>query len=144
MLLWNCSSQFYKSTPKEFSTQERIEKAKGFAVQFLGKCNNKDYSEIQGFDIDVNIKKDLTPENLKKACEKKLEKTGKIIIGNFNNAITPNHPADYMDLFVFDAKYEKSDSTKYIVVGVYRDKDFISGMSFVKTPKPVMKINFGK
>lgn len=124
--------------------EKRINKAKGFAEQFLGKCNNKDYSEIQGFDIDVNTKKELKPENLKKTCEKKLEKTGKITIGNFNNAITPNHPADYIDFFVFDAKYEKSDSIKYIAVGVYRDKDFILGMGFVKTPKPVMKINFGK
>lgn len=140
----SCASDFYKRTPEKFATQERINKAKGFAEQVFGKCSNKDYSEIQGFDIDVNTKKDFGPENLKKFCEELSKKTGTITIGKFNRAITPNSPKDFMDYMVFDAKYEKNDTVKYAVVSLYRDKDFIYKVNLVSTPKPVIRINFRK
>ncbi|WP_333851282.1 hypothetical protein [Epilithonimonas sp.] len=144
MLFCSCASDFYKPTPEKFATQERISKIKGFAEQFFNKCNNKDYSEIQGYNIDINTKKDLAPENLKKLCEKLLEKTGKITVGKFNNSITPNRPSDFMDLMVFDAKCENNDSIKYAVVSLYRDKDFIYKINLSKTPKPVIRVNFRK
>lgn len=144
MLFCSCASDFYKPTPEKFATQERINKTKGFAEQFFDKCNNKDYSEIQGYNIDVNTKKDLAPENLKKVCEKLLEKTGKIAIGKFNNAITPNHPSDFMDVMIFDAKCESNDSVKYAVVSLYRDGDFMYKINLSKSPKPVIRIHLGK
>lgn len=140
MLFCSCASEVYKTLPKEYTTKERIDKAKGFAEEFFGKCNNKDYSEIQGYDIDVNLKKEFTPEKFEKGCVKISEKLGKVTIGEFNNAMTFTRPADYSDMIVFKAKSEKSDSVKFVVVNLYRDKDFIKGIKLSYTPTP--KIHF--
>lgn len=142
-LLWNCAPKYFLPLPKKNSSKERINKAKGFAEYFLNKCNAKDYSEIVGYDLDVNTRKfDFTSEKIEEKCKKINERYGKVTVGELNNAITYSRPTDYYDYFVFKSKLEKTDSLRYVVVGLYRDKDFIGGdliISSVTTPKIVRK-----
>lgn len=141
LLLSSCASQFYKTLPKEYASKERIEKAKGFAEQFLNKCYTKDYTEIHGYEIDASLKRKMfNPEKLKETCEKTIEKMGNITIGEFNNALTLTRPTDFTDLMVFKAKAEKNDSVKFIVVGLYRDKDFIYGIRLADRATPKIRI----
>lgn len=142
LLLCSCSSMIYKDTPKEYLPKERIEKAKNFAEAFFNKCKNNDYTEFQGFDIDINYKKGLASDELKKKCEKISARAGEISLGEFNNSITASHPIDYMDLLFFKAKSSTNDSVKYVAVGLYRDKDFIYGITLTNrsTPKIHYKI----
>lgn len=140
-LLWNCSPQFFKPVPKEFATQDRINKAKGFAKYIFNKCDTKDYSEIQGYDIDTGLKSSrFTSEKLIKSCEKLSEKYGKITVGELYNTITFTQPADFSDLMIFNAKSEKKDSVKYVVIDIYRDRDYIKDIYFMNKSKPKVHI----
>lgn len=135
LLLSSCGSQYYKTLPKEYATQERIEKAKGFAEQIFGKCKNKDYSEVQGFDIDATAKRRaFTPAKIEYYCKKFNEKYGAISVEKYHSAITSIRPIDYSDTFIYKIKTEKSDSIKYILVGLFRDKDFVH--AFILSQKP--------
>ncbi len=149
MVVWvlcGCNPTVYKTLPKQYSTKERLDKAKGFAQQFFEKCDKKDYSEIKGNDIDVNFKKEFTSENLEKRCEKFSKKFGKITVGEFNNAITFTRPADFSDWFFFNVKAERTDSLKFVVVSLYRDKDFVKGLSLMDTatPKIRRRVKYGQ
>ena len=144
LLLFSCSSMVYKPTPKENLTKERIEKAKKFADTFFNKCKNNDYTEFQGFDIDINYKKGLASDELKKKCENLSARAGEISVGEFNNSITANHPMDYADLLVFNAKSSTNDSVKYVAVGLYRDKDFIYGITLTNRSTPKIHVRLIK
>ncbi len=139
-ILTNYNAQYFKKLPKKFMTSDRINKAESFAKLFFKKCDLKDYSEIQGYDFDVNSKKNyFTSEKIEKNCKKIAESYGKVIIGKTHNAITPTRLNDYIDYFVIDARTEKNDSVKYVVVSLYRDKDFIYTLNFSGQPYPIIR-----
>ncbi len=137
LLLWNCMPKYFLPLPQKNASNERIDKARSFAEYYYNKCNTKDFSEIQGFVMDINTKKfGFSPEEIEKYCTKKTGRYGKITVGEFNKAITVARPTDFYDYFIFKANLEKSDSLKYIVVGLFRDKDIIGGMRFTGTANP--------
>ncbi|WP_300675024.1 hypothetical protein [Soonwooa sp.] len=143
ILLTSCSSWAYKPTPKEHLSKERIALAKSFAQEFIRKCENKDYTPLVGFNLDFNLNAILQKEEeFKKQCEKHEAKYGKVIVGDYHSAITPNTPRDYSDFIVFNMTSEKKDSLKYMAVMVYRDKDYLAGFTLVKTPAPKFKFKF--
>ena len=131
--LSGCISR-YNNMPSKNNTPERQALAKGFAENFYAKCAKKDYSEITGFNIDVNMKKSFTPEKIKAICETSEKRFGKLEVGDLYAAKTTVYPSDFYDLFVFNIKTEKNDSIKYLRMGMTRDKDYINTFYLSKTP----------
>lgn len=138
MFLWNCTPKYYLTLPKKYETKERIDKAKNFAEYFLDKCNKKDYSEINGFVMDVNTKKfKYSPEIIEKECEKINDKFGNVLVRDFYASKTRLRPTDFYDYFIFKTKLEKTDSIKYVRIEMYRDKDVIAGLALLSNPYPI-------
>lgn len=127
----------YNNMPAKNNTQARQTLAKSFADNYFSKCEKKDYSEIIGFNMDVNMKNYFSQERNKTVCESFEKKYGKIEIGSLNSAKTNVYPSDFYDLFVFNIKTEKNDSVKYLRIGMTRDKDFIN--TFYLSTKPYNK-----
>ena len=124
----------YNNMPTKNNTQARQTLAKDFAENFFSKCQKKDYSEISGFNIDVNMKNYFSPERNKTVCESFEKKYGKLEIGSLYAAKTNVYPSDFYDLFVFNIKTEKNDSVRYLRVGMTRDKDYINTFYLSTTP----------
>lgn len=124
----------YNNMPAKNNTQARQTLAKSFAENFFSKCGKKDYSEITGFNMDVNMKNYFSQERNKTVCESFEKKYGKVEIGSLYAAKTNVYPSDFYDLFVFNVKTEKNDSVKYLRVGMTRDKDYINTFYLSKTP----------
>lgn len=146
MFLCNCSTKYYicnyDRIPKEFATKERIDKAKSYAEYFFNKCDTKDYSEIQDFELDINTKRYLSPEGIEARCKKINEKYGKITVGELYKMKAASFPKNFRDYFVFKAKMEKTDSLKYVVVQSYRDKNLVVERLFITSnlfPKKIKK-----
>lgn len=134
--LSSCSTSrpYYKALSSENNTKERQNLAKSFAQQFYAKCEKQDYSEIQGFNMDVNFKQKFSSEFIEKVCQSSDRKFGKITIGNLYSAKTRTYPENYLDFFEFNIKTEKSDSVKFVRLGLTRDKDFFSAFVISKEP----------
>jgi len=128
----NTSRPYFKNLEATYNTKERQNLAKNFAEQFYAKCENQDYSELQGFNMDVNFKKKLSSETIEKICKISDKKFGKITIGNLYNAKTRTFPKDFMDYFEFNIKTEKKDSVKFVRLGLTRDQDFFSSFFMTK------------
>ncbi len=136
-ILWNCAPKYFLPLPKKNASKERIDKARSFAEYIFEKCNKQDYSEIIGFPMDVNTKKFyFSPEKIGIECKKINDKYGNVHVGEFYDATTRARPTNFYDYFIFKAKLEKSDSIKYINVGLYRDKDVIGGLKFASEAYP--------
>ena len=127
----------YNNMPSKNNTSARQNLAKSFAENFYAKCAKKDYSEITGFNMDVNMKNYFSPEKIKTVCENSDKKYGKIEIGSLYAAKTNVYPTDFFDLFVFNIKTEKNDSIKYLRMGMTRDKDYFQ--VFYISTKPYNK-----
>lgn len=127
----------YNNMPTKNNTQARQTLAKSFAENFYAKCAKKDYSEITGFNMDINMKNYFSPEKIKTVCENIDKKYGKIEIGSLYAAKTNVYPKDFSDLFVFNIKTEKNDSIKYLRMGMTRDKDYFQ--IFYISTKPYNK-----
>ncbi len=137
MFFWSCAPKYFVPLPKKNASKERIDKAKSFADSFFDKCNKKDYSEINGFVMDVNTKKFyFSPEKIEIECKKINDKYGNVFVSEFFDATTLVRPTDYYDYFIFKTKLEKSDSIKYVSVGFYRDKDIIGGLKLSSNAYP--------
>ncbi len=136
MSLSSCINR-YENMPSKNNTVERQKLARSFAENFYAKCEKKDYSEITGFNIDVNMKNYFSPERIKTVCEKSEKNYGKIDIGSLYAAKTNVYPSDFSDLFVFNVKTEKNDSVKYLRMGMTRDKDYFQ--VFYISTKPYNK-----
>lgn len=127
-------TNLYENLPSKNNTAERQALAKSFAENFYGKCAKKDYSEITGFNMDVNMKNYFTSEKIKTVCENHEKRFGKVEIGDLYAAKTIAYPADFSDLFVFNIKAEKNDSIKYLRMGLTRDKDYFNVFYISKKP----------
>lgn len=132
--LSSCNRPWFNTLPLEYNTKERQDLAKSFAENFYSKCDKKDYSEIQGFNIDVNMNRHFSSEKIEKICKSSQERLGKINIGNLYSAKTRAYPSDYLDFFEFYVTTEKNDSIRYLRIGLTRDKDYFNTFLLTKSP----------
>lgn len=66
---------------------------KKFALEFISKCANKDYSKFQNFIIDKRFTK--LNDNIKESCEKINRVDGKVEIKGFNSSYSNNYTKDF-------------------------------------------------
>ena len=77
----SCASKYRPDLKGKAKSAERIKLVKNFATEYFAKCEKQDYSEFQGYKMDVNLKKKLDPESFKKSCEYYNSRYGTITIG---------------------------------------------------------------
>lgn len=124
ILLGNCSSR-YTTVSLNKIDKERKEIVQNFAETYLKKCENKDYSEFVGFNISTKLQAKLVSDSLKRSCSYINYKNGKVKIEKLVSAHSPNYPKNFVDVFNFKLKTEKSAEPVYLHVGMYRDQNFI-------------------
>lgn len=120
----NCNSRNSAVSLSKMS-QERKQIAQNFAETFLKKCSDKDYSEITGFNISKRFQLRLSSDSLKKTCERIDRMNGKVTIEELVSAHSPNSPKDFIDVFNFKIKQEKSPTQYYLHLGMYRDQNYL-------------------
>lgn len=123
-LLGSCNSR-YSAVPSGKITSERKKIAQDFIETYLKKCENRAYSELEGFNISNRFQKKLSPDSIKKTCAALYHRNGKITVEKFVSAHTINSPRDFMDVFNFKIKTEKSTKPVYFHLGMYRDQNYI-------------------
>lgn len=131
--LSSCYSSF-KNLPAKNNSKERQALTKSFAENFFSKCEKQDYSEITGFNMDVNLKRFFSPSKIESICKSNQEKYGKITIGSLKVAKTRLRPADFQDYFIYNMKTEKNDSVRYVSLSLTRDQDYFNAFRIVKEP----------
>ena len=81
-VLGSCSSR-YTTVSLSKIDKERKEIAQNFVETFLEKCQNKDYSEFEGFNIAKKFQAKLAPDSLKKTCNYINYKNGKDAVTHY-------------------------------------------------------------
>ncbi len=125
----SCTSKYRPDLKGKAKSPERIKLVKNFATDYFAKCEKQDYSEFQGYKMDVNFKNKLSPENFKKSCEYYDSKYGTITVGELSEAKSNYSPKDFLDYFIFKAKASKSDSVQAVRVNIYRDNNMMERIS---------------
>ena len=123
-LLASCNSR-YSVVPLSKMSAERKQVATTFVETYLKKCENKDYSDFQGFNISKKFQAKLSGDSLKKSCDYINYKNGKVTLEKLVSAHTPNSPKDFLDVLNFKVKTEKSSEPVYLHLGMYRDQNYI-------------------
>ncbi len=131
--LSSCYSSF-ATLPSKYNTKQRQDLTRNFAENFFSKCEKKDYSEITGFNMDVNLKGYFSPSKIESICKSNEEKYGKITVGSLKVAKTKLRPADFQDYFIYNMTTEKNDSVRYVSMSVTRDQDYFNAFRIVKEP----------
>ena len=129
MILQNCASKYRPDLKGKNRSEERIKLVRNFAVDYFSKCEKKDYSEMQGYKMDINLKNKLTPESFQKSCEYYDNKYGIVTIGTLKSAKSNYSPKDFLDYFIFSAKGSKNDSVQSVRVNIYRDNNMFERIS---------------
>ena len=124
ILLGSCNSRYIAVSLSKFNI-ERKQIGQNFVKTYLEKCENKDYSEFEGFNISKKFQTKLSPDSLKKSCNYLSYKNGKITVGKLVSAHTANSPKDFLDVLNFEIKTEKSAKPMYLHLGMYRDQNYI-------------------
>lgn len=130
ILFGSCSSEL--NLKGKDKSEERVQLAKNFANDFFSKCEKKDYSEMQGYKVDVNLKNKLSSEKIKTNCEYYQEKYGTIKVGKLCDAKTYYNQKNFLDYFTFYAKGSKNDSLQFVKVNIYRDDNMFQGIIIPK------------
>ncbi len=125
----SCASKYRPDLKGKAKSAERIKLVKNFATEYFAKCEKQDYSEFQGYKMDVNLKKKLDPESFKKSCEYYNSRYGTITIGELSEAKSNYSPKDFLDYFIFKARASKSDSVQAVRVNIYRDNNMLERIS---------------
>jgi len=125
----SCASKYRPDLKGKNRSAERIKLVKNFAIDYFAKCKKQDYSEFQGYKMDVNFKNKLSPESFRKSCEYYESKYGTITIGELSEAKSNYSPKDFLDYFIFKAKASKSDSVQAVRVNIYRDNNMLERIS---------------
>lgn len=125
----SCTSKYRPDLKGKAKSPERIKLVKNFATDYFAKCEKQDYSEFQGYKMDVNFKNKLSPENFKKSCEYYNSKYGTITVGELSEAKSNYSPKDFLDYFIFKAKGSKNDSVQAVRVNIYRDNNMLERIS---------------
>lgn len=123
--LTSCST-YYDTIPLSRVSEERKNVAQNFAQTIFTKCQNKDYSEIEGFNISKRFQKYIVTDSLKRNCDWIEKKFGANIgIDHLASVRTAKRPSDFLDVFSFELKSDKATKPVYLHLGLYRDKNFV-------------------
>lgn len=131
------AQSFYKKISDKNINTERQTIAKNFIQEFLNKCENKNYTSFEKFNVAKKFEMFLD-EKLESICKKNDEELGKIELLDFDSAHLNKYSInkDPYELFVFNAKTEKNPDLKYLSVWIYQDRNYISGLVITKE-KPI-------
>ncbi|MFB0967687.1 MAG: hypothetical protein QMB15_09585 [Cloacibacterium sp.] len=134
--LLSAQSYYKKISDKNINT-ERQTIAKNFIQEFLNKCENKNFTSFEKFNIAKKFEMFLD-EKLSDICQKNETDLGKIELHNLNSAYfyKISLTSDPVELFIFNAKTEKNPEIKFLSVWVYQDRNYIRGMVITKE-KPI-------
>ncbi|WP_027376447.1 hypothetical protein [Kaistella palustris] len=124
MLLASCNSR-YATVPLNKIPAERKHVAQNFAETLLSKCEKQDYSEFRNFNISKSFQRELVEDSLEAMCKRIVRRNGKITLEKLVSAHTPTSPRDFIDVYNFKLKAEKSATPVYLHLGMYRDQNFI-------------------
>ena len=127
-LLGSCDTRYksrYTSVPLSKMTAERKAVALDFVEKYLSKCDNKDYSELKGFNVSKKFQSKLLPDSLKRNCDYLYYKNGKIKVEKLVSGHTTKSPKDFLDVLNFTIKTEKSTEPMYLHLGMYRDQNYV-------------------
>lgn len=127
------AQSFYKKISDKNINTERQTIAKNFIQEFLNKCENKNYSKFENYNIAKKFEMFLD-EKLESICKKNDEELGKIELLDFDSAHLNKYSInkDPFELFVFNAKTEKNPDLKYLSVWIYQDRNYLSGLVITK------------
>lgn len=123
-LFGSCNSR-YSAVSLSKMSKERKAIAQDFVEAYLKKCENKDYSEFEGFNISKKFQAKLSPDSLKKSCNYINYKNGRVKVEKLVSAHTPNYPKNFVDVLNFKVTTEKSSEPMYLHLGMYRDQNYI-------------------
>lgn len=131
------AQNFYKKISDKNINTERQTIAKNFIQEFLNKCENKNFTSFEKFNIAKKFEMFLD-EKLSDICQKNETDLGKIELQNLNSAYfyKISLTSDPVELFIFNAKTEKNPEIKFLSVWVYQDRNYIRGMVITKE-KPI-------
>jgi hypothetical protein len=132
----NAQTYYKKISEKDIST-ERQTIAKNFIQDFLQKCEDKNYTKFENYNIVKKFEM-LLDEKLESICKKNEEELGKIELLSFDSAHINKYSInkDPYELFIFNAKTEKNPDRKFLSVWIYQDKNYIRGIITTKE-KPI-------
>ena len=127
------AQSFYKKISDKNINTERQTIAKNFIQEFLNKCENKNYTSFEKFNVAKKFEMFLE-EKLSEICQKNETDLGKIELQDFNSAYIhkTSLTTDPVELFIFNAKTEKNPELKYISVWIYQDQNYLSGIVITK------------
>ena len=115
------SQNSYKEIKTEKLKSEKSQIAKNFIETFLDKCEKKDYSEFQNFNLSEGHKNFMN-QKLEEICVSNLSKFGKIRIENLNSAYKENVSLIATnELYIFNTNTEKNKDIKYVSVWISKN-----------------------
>lgn len=128
----NAQSYYKKISEKNIST-ERQTVAQNFILDFIKKCEDKNYSKFENYNLSKRLEM-FFDKTLEKNCQKNTEELGKIELLSFDSAYLNKYSEnkDPYELFIFNAKTEKNPELKYISVWIYQDRNYLSGIVITK------------
>ena len=131
------AQSFYKKISDKNINTERQTIAKNFIQEFLNKCENKNYTSFEKFNVAKKFEMFLE-EKLSEICQKNETDLGKIELQDFNSAYIhkTSLTTDPIELFIFNAKTEKNPDIQFLSVWIYQDRNYISGLVITKE-KPI-------
>ena len=131
------AQSFYKKISDKNINTERQTIAKNFIQEFLNKCENKNYTSFEKFNVAKKFEMFLD-DKLSYICQKNETDLGKIELQDFNSAYfyKISLTSDPVELYVFNTKTEKNPDIQFLSVWIYQDRNYIRGMVITKE-KPI-------
>lgn len=124
LFLASCNSR-NSAIPLSKIDTERKQIAQNFAETFLKKCAEEDYSAFQNFKISRGFERQLISDSLQKYCQAIVRRNGKVTFEGLVSVDTRNSTKDFLDVFNFKLKTEKSAAPVYLHLGMYRDQNYV-------------------
>ena len=137
-LLGSCNS-LYSAVPLCKFNKEKKQIAQDFVETYFKKCENKEFSEFEGFNRSKKFQAKLSLDSLKKSCNDLYYKKGKITVEKLVSAHTANSPKDFLDVLNFKIKTEKSAQVMHLHLGIYRDQNYIEMPLYIPTDEIITK-----
>ena len=127
------AQSFYKKISDKNINTERQTISKNFILDFLKKCEDKNYSKFENYNLSKRLEI-FFDKTLEKNCQKNTEELGKIELLNFDSAYLNKYSenTDPYELFIFNAKTEKNPDLKYLSFWIYQDRNYLSGLVITK------------
>ena len=131
------AQSFYKKISDKNINTERQTIAQNFIQEFLNKCENKNYTSFEKFNVAKKFEMFLD-DKLSYICQKNETDLGKIELQDFNSAYfyKISLTSDPVELYVFNTKTEKNPDIQFLSVWIYQDRNYIRGMVITKE-KPI-------